>query len=56
MATCDKGLPATMIALAGTSDLPGIKVPGGVTLPPISGEDTAKVQTIGARYSHVNCR
>jgi xylonate dehydratase len=52
VATCDKGLPATMIALAGTKSLPGIIVPGGVTLPPISGEDTAKVQTIGARYSH----
>ena len=26
-------------------------VPGGVTLPPTEGEDTAKVQTIGARYS-----
>lgn len=52
VATCDKGLPATMLALAGCSDLPSIIVPGGVTLPPISGEDTAKVQTIGARYSH----
>ncbi len=52
VATCDKGLPASMIAIAGCSDLPGIIVPGGVTLPPISGEDTAKVQTIGARYSH----
>ncbi|MCC6509991.1 MAG: YjhG/YagF family D-xylonate dehydratase [Pirellulaceae bacterium] len=52
VATCDKGLPASMIAIAGCSDLPGIIVPGGVTLPPVSGEDTAKVQTIGARYSH----
>lgn len=52
VATCDKGLPAAMIALAGCSDLPGIIVPGGVTLPPTSGEDTAKVQTIGARYAH----
>ncbi len=52
VATCDKGLPASMIALAGSSDLPGIIVPGGVTLPTTSGEDTAKVQTIGARYSH----
>lgn len=52
VATCDKGLPAAMIALAGSSDLPGIIVPGGVTLPPTSGEDTAKVQTIGARYVH----
>ncbi|MCA9127477.1 MAG: YjhG/YagF family D-xylonate dehydratase [Planctomycetales bacterium] len=52
VATCDKGLPAAMIALAGCRDLPGIIVPGGVTLPPSSGEDTAKVQTIGARYVH----
>jgi len=52
VATCDKGLPAAMLALAGCGDLPGIIVPGGVTLPPVSGEDTAKVQTIGARYVH----
>lgn len=52
VATCDKGLPAAMIALAGSSSLPGIIVPGGVTLPPVQGEDTAKVQTIGARYVH----
>lgn len=52
VATCDKGLPAAMLALAGSSDLPGVIVPGGVTLPPTSGEDTAKVQTIGARYVH----
>ncbi len=52
VATCDKGLPAAMLALAGCRDLPGIIVPGGVTLPPTSGEDTAKVQTIGARYVH----
>jgi putative YjhG/YagF family dehydratase len=52
VATCDKGLPAAMLALAGCKDLPGMIVPGGVTLPPTSGEDTAKVQTIGARYVH----
>jgi xylonate dehydratase len=52
VATCDKGLPAAMIAIAGCKDLPGIIVPGGVTLPPTNGEDTAKVQTIGARYAH----
>ncbi|MCC2685430.1 MAG: dehydratase [Paenibacillaceae bacterium] len=50
-ATCDKGLPAMMIALAGMRDLPCVVVPGGVTLPPESGEDAGKVQTIGARYS-----
>lgn len=52
VATCDKGLPATMMAVAGCRDLPSVIVPGGVTLPPIASEDTAKVQTIGARYSH----
>src|SRR5687767_12336569 len=39
VATCDKGLPAMMLALAGSPDLPCVLVPGGVTLPPISGED-----------------
>lgn len=51
VATCDKGLPAMMMALAGTRDLPCIIVPGGVTLPPANGEDAGAVQTIGARYS-----
>jgi putative YjhG/YagF family dehydratase len=52
VATCDKGLPAMMIALAGMSDLPIALVPGGVTLPPARGEDAGKIQTIGARYVH----
>jgi putative YjhG/YagF family dehydratase len=52
IATCDKGLPATMLALAGCSDLPGIIVPGGVTLPAIDAEDAGKIQTIGARFAH----
>ncbi|MFA9458138.1 YjhG/YagF family D-xylonate dehydratase [Halalkalibacter sp. AB-rgal2] len=52
VATCDKGLPAMMIALAGTADLPTIIVPGGVTLPPTVGEDAGKVQTIGARFAN----
>jgi xylonate dehydratase len=52
VATCDKGLPAMMLALAGCSDLPGVVVPGGVTLPARGAEDAGKVQTIGARYSH----
>ncbi|WP_119071208.1 YjhG/YagF family D-xylonate dehydratase [Aggregatilinea lenta] len=50
--TCDKGLPAIMMALAGTADLPGIVVPGGVTLPDPEAEDTAIIQTIGARFAH----
>ncbi len=52
VATCDKGLPAMMMAVAGATDLPGIIVPGGVTLPPTAGEDAGKIQTIGARFSH----
>ena len=34
VATCDKGLPAMMMALAAMRDLPCVLVPGGVTLPP----------------------
>ena len=52
VATCDKGLPAMMMALASMHDLPCILVPGGVTLPPTQGEDAGKVQSIGARYAH----
>jgi len=51
VATCDKGLPAMMMALAAMRDLPCVIVPGGVTLPPSDGEDAGAVQTIGARYS-----
>ena len=52
VATCDKGLPAMMMALAGMRELPSVLVPGGVTLPPTQGEDAGKVQTLGARFSH----
>ncbi len=52
VATCDKGLPAMMMALAGTPNLPTILVPGGVTLPPTHGEDAGAVQTLGVRFSH----
>jgi putative YjhG/YagF family dehydratase len=52
VATCDKGLPAMMMALAGAHDLPTIVVPGGVTLPADDGEDAGAVQTIGARFAH----
>ena len=52
VATCDKGLPAMMIALAAMSDLPCVLVPGGVTLAPEDGEDAAMIQSIGARYAH----
>lgn len=52
VATCDKGLPAMMMALAGMRELPSVLVPGGVTLPPSNGEDAGAVQTLGARFSH----
>ena len=51
IATCDKGLPAMMMALAASGSLPTVLVPGGVTLLPESGEDAGKVQTIGARFA-----
>jgi xylonate dehydratase len=52
IATCDKGLPATMLALAGTRGLPGVIVPGGVTLPARGAEDAGQVQSLGARFAH----
>jgi putative YjhG/YagF family dehydratase len=52
IATCDKGLPAMMMALAGVSSLPGLIVPGGVTLPSVDAEDAGTIQTISARFAH----
>ncbi len=52
VATCDKGLPAMMLALAGMVDLPSVLVPGGVTLPAEGAEDAGRVQSLGARYAH----
>jgi dihydroxyacid dehydratase/phosphogluconate dehydratase len=52
VATCDKGLPAMMMALAATHDLPCVLVPGGVTLLPTEGDDAGRVQTIGVRFVH----
>jgi putative YjhG/YagF family dehydratase len=52
IATCDKGLPAMMMAVAGLHDLPCVVVPGGVTLPATGGEDAGTVQTLGARFAH----
>ena len=51
IASCDKGLPAMMMALAGMKDKPSIIVPGGSTLAPLNGEDAGKIQSIGARFS-----
>jgi putative YjhG/YagF family dehydratase len=52
VATCDKGLPAMMLALASMHDLPCVLIPGGVTLPATGAEDAGKAQSIGARFSH----
>ncbi len=52
VATCDKGLPAMMMALASSHDLPGVLVPGGVTLLPEAGEDAGRAQAIGVRFVH----
>jgi xylonate dehydratase len=53
VATCDKGLPAMMMALASQHDTSTILVPGGVMLAgDAHEEDTGKVQTIGARYAN----
>ncbi len=52
VATCDKGLPAMMMALAATHTLPTVLVPGGVMLASEDAEDTGKVQTLGARFAH----
>ncbi len=51
IATCDKGLPAMLLALAGTPDLPSVLVPGGVTLLAEEAEDTGKVQTLATRFA-----
>ena len=52
VASCDKGLPAMLLALAGERALPGVVIPGGVTLPARDAEDLGTVQTIGARFAH----
>jgi putative YjhG/YagF family dehydratase len=52
VATCDKGLPAMMMALAACGELPAVLVPGGVTLLPDAGEDAARAQAIGVRFVH----
>jgi putative YjhG/YagF family dehydratase len=51
VASCDKGLPATLMALAGVPSLPAVAVPGGVTLLARDAENTALVQTLSARFA-----
>lgn len=52
VATCDKGLPAMMMALASMRDYATALVPGGVTLPVEGAEDLGVIQSIGARFAH----
>lgn len=51
IASCDKGLPAMMMALASMRDEPTVLIPGGVTLLARDAEDLGTVQTIGVRYA-----
>ena len=51
IATCDKGLPAMMMALAGLPQLPSVVVPGGVMLVGRDAEDTGTVQSLAARFA-----
>ncbi|HTV81433.1 MAG TPA: YjhG/YagF family D-xylonate dehydratase [Acidobacteriaceae bacterium] len=51
IATCDKGLPAMLMALASSGDLPTVLIPGGVTLLPEQGEDAGRIQAMGARFA-----
>jgi putative YjhG/YagF family dehydratase len=52
IATCDKGLPAMMMALANESDLPTIIMPGGVTLIAKGIRDLGSVQSLPSLVSH----
>ena len=51
IATCDKGLPAMMMALAAQRSLPCVVAPGGVSVLPEQGEDAGRVQSLGARFA-----
>ena len=51
VATCDKSMPAMMMALAEMREMPTILIPGGVTLSPSDGEDAGKAQSVGIRYA-----
>src|ERR1700741_3747159 len=49
--TCDKGLPAMMMALAAAHNERGVLIPGGVTLLAEDHEDAGKIQSAGARFA-----
>src|SRR5438105_2097038 len=40
-----------VMGVAGCGELPGVIVPGGVTLPAVGGEDAGQVQSLGARFA-----
>lgn len=49
--TCDKGLPALLMAVAGLPQLPAVVVPGGVMLRTDLTENTATVQSLATRFA-----
>lgn len=49
--TCDKGLPAVLMAVAGLPGLPAVVVPGGVMLRTEGPEDTASAQSLATRFA-----
>ena len=51
IATCDKGAPAMMMVLASLGKLPGIFVPGGVTLATTGPSNTAEIQATPTRFA-----
>jgi putative YjhG/YagF family dehydratase len=51
VATCDKGLPAMMMALASARNFPCVLIPGGVSLLAEDSEDAGKIQSAGARFA-----
>lgn len=51
IASCDKGLPATIMALVSQHNTPTILVPGGTTRLATDHEDAGSVQTIGIRFA-----
>ena len=51
IASCDKGLPAMMMALVAQHDTPTVLVPGGTTLLARDGEDAGSVQTLSVRFA-----
>ena len=49
--TCDKAIPALLMALASHGKYPGIHVNGGVSLPPSQGRNAGTIQAVGTEVS-----